>query len=275
MATETETTQTETDDTTGNPSAASATPAATTPATPAAPAGNRNVVHMTSTALKERLDAAKDKGGKALRAELDKQAQELGYKDHASLVADAVERKKNPTPPATQAKPGEGKGYVRKLEQERDGLKAKFDQEFALRKKFERENRELRRRLDATEARTELEKAALSAGIAGKDVSYAVNLLTQAQEGKTEDELKGFDESKFFQELRAERPYLFGEVTRPATTGTGTPATPAAPTPAATQRNTSEAAQVDARKMSRQEYLDHLAKMGLSSSGVTVVEKHN
>jgi hypothetical protein len=121
--------------------------------------------------------------------------------------------------------------------------------------------KELQRQLDAKEAEMELREAAITRGI--KDSDYAIRLLTRSLEGKTEEELAKFDHGKFFDDLRGTHPYLFGEVVKPATTGTGAGA-PAAPKPADAAAADAQNGRTDATKMTAEEYRAHLAKRGLA-----------
>lgn len=141
-----------------------------------------------------------------------------------------------------------------------------------------KENEDLKRRLRASEegrkealkladsrdAEMELRTAALMAGI--KDPEFAIRLLTRELQGKTEEDLAKFDEGKFFEGLRSTRPYLFGEVVKPATTGNGAGGAPPTPKPGDATQGNVQANQVDARKMSKEEFMKHLQARGLSIS---------
>jgi hypothetical protein len=95
------------------------------------------------------------------------------------------------------------------------------------------------------------------------DVDFGTYLLDQYVSGKSPEELEKFDEKKWFEELRTSRPYLFGEVVRPATTGTG-PGNPPAPRPSAALSTAATANGVDVKKMNPVQFRDYLAKKGLS-----------
>jgi hypothetical protein len=113
-----------------------------------------------------------------------------------------------------------------------------------------------------------LREIAVSKGV--KDIDYAVRLLTRHLEGMSEEEIakldggKAFDEGKFFEGLRTTNPYLFAEVTKPANTGTGAGNAPPPPKPGAAAAAQQQGNQVDAKKMSREEFQEHLRKRGLS-----------
>ncbi len=131
----------------------------------------------------------------------------------------------------------------------------------------DRKARDLQRRLDAGEARSNLEKAAITAG--AKDVDYVVSKMIKTLEGKSAEEVKAFDEGKFFEELKTEQPYLFGETVRPATTGTGASGAAAGggkPAAGATggDGGGSGKGPADVKKMNPKEFEEHLRKRGIS-----------
>lgn len=137
------------------------------------------------------------------------------------------------------------------LQRERDTLAQKNAQ-------LSTERRTLQEALDAKDAEMALREAAVSVGV--KDVDYALRLLTRELEGKSEAEMSLFDERAYFTSLRQAKPYLFGEVVQPATTGTGgsaAPGTKPATVPPAGGR-------IDAMKMTQAEYLAELRKRNLN-----------
>lgn len=148
-----------------------------------------------------------------------------------------------------------------RLQREKDALARRMTQEA-------RQRKALQAALDAKDAEMSLREVAVKTGI--RDVDYAVRLLTRHLEGMSEEEIskldggKGFDEGKFFEGLRGTHPYLFGEVTKPATTGTGAGNAPPPPKPGAAAQAQQQGNQVDAKKMSREEFQEHLRKRGLS-----------
>ena len=122
--------------------------------------------------------------------------------------------------------------------------------------------RQERQKNESLQTEMQLRESAIASGI--NDVDYAVRLLNRHVEGKSEEELKDFDESKFFTGLREQKPYLFGEVVKPATTGTAGGTVPPAPKPGAAAATAAKNGQIDARTMSQQEYQEHLRKRGLN-----------
>jgi len=144
------------------------------------------------------------------------------------------------------------------LARERDDFREKLRYET-------RSKKELQQALDAKEAEMNLRQSAVMKGIT--DVDYALRLLSRHLESHADDEkaLKEFDEDKFFEGLRSTHPYLFKEVVRPATTGTGANGAPTPPKPGGVAgQGAPPDGKVDAMKMSREDYLAHLAKRGLS-----------
>jgi len=115
---------------------------------------------------------------------------------------------------------------------------------------------------DALEAEMDIRLAAVREGI--KDEKFAMHLLSEKVKGLSEDEIAKFDEVEFFRGLRDSNPYLFGEVKKPATTGNGAGNAPGTPNPGAVNASAAQGSQVDARKMSREEYLKHLQSRGLN-----------
>jgi hypothetical protein len=126
----------------------------------------------------------------------------------------------------------------------------------------EKKRRELQRQLDANEARSSLEKLAIRRGV--QEVDFAMHLLQRELEGKTEKDLADFDEGVFFDRLRESRPYLFGEVVRPATTGTGAGNAPSVPKPGQVAQTVATSGQIDARKMPSLDFHALLRKRGFN-----------
>jgi hypothetical protein len=146
----------------------------------------------------------------------------------------------------------------RQWEVERAAYKARLDHERA-------RARELQAQLDAKDTEMDLREVAVSCGV--KDVPYAISLFTRDMAGKSDDELAKLDERTYFEQLRASKPYLFGEQVTRATTGVGAPPSNMSPTPAAVNAAATSAAHVDARAMSRTELATRLRKMGLNMPG--------
>jgi hypothetical protein len=160
-----------------------------------------------------------------------------------------------PTASAAQASSRNEKRELERLQREREAFAKRYAQEQANR-------RRLQRQLEAKDAEMALRETAVVKGV--KDVDYALRLLQRDLEGKDDAELESYDEGAFFDRLRAERPYLFGETVVPATTGTGVGAAPAAPKPGQVQQAQGQAGNVDARTLSRQEFEKLLRSRGLN-----------
>lgn len=133
-------------------------------------------------------------------------------------------------------------------------------------KASERKRRDLQRQLDAKEAEKDLVLEMSQLGI--QDVDYGMRLLTRELAGKSEEEIAKFDRKAFFEKVRTEKPYLFGEKVVPATTGTnGTKqdgSNPDAKTPATTVVDETKKKQFDATKASPEEVQKRLNELGLN-----------
>ena len=246
--------------------------------------GGKNIT-LPNKAFKDRLDHAKAAGKKEALAELESMAQAAGFTSHAEMVGFVKELKskakggngtgqaatqtsaadtggqastQRPTPPANKHDRRAMERYNRDLERwnkERSELTRKVAQS-------DKRARLAVRDREALEARMALERVAMQKGI--KDVDFAIHLITKDLEGKSEEELKTFDEGKFFEGLRTTRPYLFGETVVPATTGTGGEGAPQTPKPGETTAQTATNGQLDARKMKPEEYAALLKKHGIN-----------
>jgi len=144
---------------------------------------------------------------------------------------------------------------MQKLQRERERLAKQFAAEQAQRRK-------LQRQLEAKEAEFALRETAVGKGV--KDVDYAIRLIQRELEGKDEKALATFNESHFFDNLRASHPYLFGEMVVPATTGTGVGAAPAAPKASAVQEAQTAAGKTDARSMKPDEFRRRMMQLGFN-----------
>lgn len=240
--------------------------------------GGKSVV-LPREAFNSRLQAAIERGKRAALSEMEEQAKAQGFTSLQDMFATIAALKKGRAgadgrgeegsregdQPATReaereqqrARPRSEARALRELERERNARESERRQRLS----EERRRKDLERRLEAEQGERALREQAIMAGV--KDIDYAVTLLRRSIDGKTEEELKGFDEGKFFSDLREKHPYLFGEVVRPATTGTGSRA-PSAPAPGQVTRGAAESGQVDARKMNDAEFRAHMARRGLN-----------
>ena len=239
------------------------------------------VVTVPTAAMKRIRDEERQKGKQEALAAL---AQQAGFESDVDLVSALAQLKQKPAqqaaPPAPaptqqQAQPNQQAGgdgtlsqqellqlrndrreqgkferAIEKLTRERDTFAQKYQQSA-------QELKTYREQLDAKDAEMQLRELAVSKGV--KDVDYALRLyFREAEKGEP------VDEGTFFESLRKEKPYLYGETVRPATTGTGAGTAPTAPKPGQTTQQAAGAGQFDARKASPTELKERLAKMGLN-----------
>jgi hypothetical protein len=247
--------------------------------------GDGRVQILHPSAFKRIKDKERRRGREDALKELDGAAQAAGFRDAASAfeairgMGGAPAPQPQPAPQRRQeARPGQSpEAPVPPAQPGKHGSRKDWERYERQRQQFERDrasyrdrvakatqrNRDLQRQIDAQQAEMALRESAVACGV--KDVDYSMRLLTRHLEGKSEAEIDAFDEKKFFEELRASKPYLFGETVTPANTGNGGAAPGgSAPQPGATTTAATTTAQVDARKMSREEFQNRLKKMGLN-----------
>lgn len=248
--------------------------------------GVQQVKHSDFKRIKEEQRA---KGRRETIEELNANARALGFESHDDAMKALAALKKPAAPPAKTPPTPKEPPAMPPTPKKNDSMKtqqeilaaAKSDEERRkLRKDWRRadqERRELQAQLDAKDAEMALREECWKAGI--KDVDYAIRLLTRALDGKSEEEIGTFDRSKFYEELKTEKPYLFGEVVAPANTGTdgsaqkkddakGTVvgAAGSAPIPPAAGSEAAKAAdpQFDARKAKPEDIQNRLRALGLN-----------
>jgi hypothetical protein len=238
---------------------------------------------LTNGAFKKLKEAERNKGKRDALAELDAQAKAAGFASFSEVLG-AIKNNQTqprrqtqvaaaedgseaapgpaPTPPARNADRRSWERYEKqRLAWEKDRLAYRdmLAQERSRR-------RDLQRQIDAKDAEMALRESAVACGV--RDVDYAVRLLTRHLEGRSQEEMTGFDERKFFDGLRAERPYLFGETTVPANTGTaGQSATTPGGTPAPKNQTPAinNAGKFDARNMTKEQIAARLRQLGIQS----------
>lgn len=261
--------------------------------------GGKNVV-MPTSALGRLKQEARDRGKKEAMAELERQAKTAGFDSLQAMFATTaalVRGQGNAQPkangkqqsqqnrPQVQQQPtieeqvpvqqyrsnqqqqngqqhGRSWKEQRRHEQQIERERKARDDERRIRLQEEKRRKRAEQHTEALEAEMYLREQAIMAGV--KDVDYAVTLLRRSIEGKSEKELAAYDEQKFFATLRDKHPYLFGEIVRPVTTGTGAGNAPTSPTPGKVTQQTAVNAQVDAAKMNDKEFKEHLQKRGLN-----------
>ena len=268
----------------GTPPAAAAAfdaaAAAAAAAPPPAAEDGRKVISMRSDAIGKLKAEQRDRGARETRDELEKQARDAGFAslDEAlKAISDARARPPAPPVPAAAApeppeptpgspqQPGESKNAYRfrqQAERERDDARRKLGRETEAR-------RALQAQLEAKDAEMELRTTAVQSGI--QDVDYAMVLLQRHLASLPDAELETFDETKFFADLRAKKPYLFGETVVPANNGTGVSG--AATSPARVAAAAAQAGAFDARKLpagevGRQSFMQRLAALGVKPTRV-------
>ncbi len=272
---------------------ADAPPVVTDPPAPDTTAQEAGTVHQVPEAeFKKLKDKAHEKGRKAALADVAQQAKDAGFDNHADAFAEVLKLRKrladqsqpDPEPkehrPMAQPKKSSKKSQPRRtnsrskdarmetqgnkdivrLERERSKARENWRKEEKRRKVAER-------KLAAKEAEIELRQIAMEQGV--KDVDYAIRLMTRSLTGKSKEDLEAFNEAEFFVGLKTDRPYLFGEITIPANTGTGAgdDDTPPVPKPGEVITKTAESTHFDARTASKEEVDARMRELGLNTSG--------
>jgi len=221
------------------------------------------------TKLKQR-----ERGKREAMEEMDKIAKEAGFASYKDAVAFMGGLKKKggvqskPEAGSGEPKPSGsgsskwGKQYEREKQQwqkERGELASKL-------RHTTRKYSDLEQTYNAAQAEWELQKLAISKGI--KDPDYAVRLLTRHLEsigGSDPEKLKAlnFDDAAYFEKLRESHPYLFGEVVKPVTTGTGPNGQPVPPK-GTNGAPSNPGTTFDAKKATPEEFRAELARRGLN-----------
>lgn len=245
------------------------------------------VISVPTSAMKRIKDEAAQAALTARQQELDADAQELGYKDHAAFIqaqkdakaaAKAVTTQQPAEPAKSETKDAKDSGdRLKALEEENTSLKKQLETTLEEKKRLNRQhNRQqreltkLRDELTNSQTEAELKLAAQAAGVI--DTDYAVSVYMRAIQKMSEEELKGMDETKFFSEtMRKTHPHLYSAVEKPISTGpksdpnVRTPAGGGGDPPKST--NTDNNGKVDARTLSPQDFQSLLRKHGLSNPG--------
>ena len=254
-------------------SGTSATTAAGTAADTSAGTSGKSgkVIHMPTSAVARIKRESRDQGRKEAIVELQKTLKAAGF-DNVDALVKAAKGKGQASTAATSTG-GEGAQNTSGAKRAGDANareRALTDQVRRISQKLTsliKENKRLQRQLDAKDAEMELRLTATRAGV--RDVDYAVEMLHRKVQGKSAEELKGFDESRFFNdELKKTAPYLYGAESQPATTSAGADAAGGAPKPADSTAAAATAAaskMLDARKMPREDYDAWLRKNGLTN----------
>lgn len=260
--------------------------------TPAAGAGQQAAQTQTPPAAQQAADGKtmviphsamkriRDEERAAGKTEaLDALAKEAGYDSHADFVS-ALARLKAPAPQQQAPVKPEPKADDQELTPDqvakmKDSRREQSRYERQLEKtlgernryaqsatEWQRKAREAQQEVDAVRAEMHLRTVAASVGV--QDIDYAITLMSREIEKMSPADAEKFDEKAYFEGLRQNKPLLFGEVVRPATTGTGTGSAPTPPKPNQVAAQNGAAGRVNARAMSPAEYQAHLRKMGIS-----------
>jgi hypothetical protein len=238
--------------------------------------GDGKVLQVKHSDFKRIKEEARERGRREATAELESLALVAGYD---SLEEFVKAQKKPPAPqapvqsiqpvevpampkkpdPKPAAKPTAAASENARLADERTKMRKQWRREEKLR-------RDVQRQLDAKEAEMALREEMYRLGVT--DVDYGLRLLTRELAGKSEEEIAAFDRTKFFEGVRKERPYLFGERVQPATTGTNgakpdgsDPKVPPAGAPAVEAAKTN---QFDARTAKPEDVQARLKSLGLN-----------
>lgn len=244
--------------------------------------------------FKKLKEKAQEKGRKAAQAEITDRVKAAGFESLDEALSqipqlqaqiDQILNQPEPDdkenePMATPKKKPSNKrpGQKRSTRSKEDRMDSKNAKEIARlgrerqkdRDKWRREEKRRKlaeHKLAAAQAEMEVREIAINAGV--KDIDYAVRLMTRECAKLPKEELGNFDESKFFTGLRDTKPYLFGEMTVPANTGTGAGDndTPQEPKPGEVLTQNADDTQFDAQTASKADLSKRMRELGLSTSG--------
>lgn len=198
-------------------------------------------------------------------------AKQHGFASVEEMQAALQGAKKAPAaaPVATPPKPdaaADGKSAAETPEQRLARIEREKQELERKNKLSERKAKRARDEADAMRAEMELTIIAKDAGV--KDVEVALYLLRKHLTGKDDAYLSTFEEKKWFEALKKERPALFGEVSVPANTGlspqpSGTDG-PRPPDPAAAAANAAEKKSFNAMTATREELDERVRSIGVS-----------
>ncbi len=246
---------------------------------PPAPPVKKMVSVSTDTFAKIR-EEEKKRTEKAANDSLEARAKSLGFANAEEMFT-AAESTRRPAPkgddtvtkPATQSKPSpkpvprvpvaptRPAASASTIDRKAERWKAEKERLQRVNATEARKRKDAERTSDALRAEISLREVAIRAGVV--DVDYALTLVKRELAGKTQEELKTFDEVKFFEGLRTSKPVLFSVELRPAHTGSTATPPPAPPKAPEIVRQDPENKPIDARQMTREQYKAHLAKRGI------------
>lgn len=243
-----------------NPNPPADPPADPPPAQPA----QEKVHHLADGAFKKLKDAERAKGARELREQLDRDAAELGYANHESMVR-LLKTGARPAPPPDPADdpPEPPKPVARAQAKALEDAQRQLAEERRARQLAERKRKQIEDEAEARKGRHQLEKTAIRKGV--QDVDFAVHLLEQHVAGLPDAEAEKFDEDAFFTKLKEDRPYLFGVTTVAANTGTAG----GAPITTRTPQNPAPGSKFDAGKATPAEWEEYKRKRGWNQEGIS------
>jgi hypothetical protein len=227
----------------------------------------------------------RERGMREALTKLDAEAKAAGFNSYEEMKQAAAQAKRAPASRPQQQAPAQGgqsngasrreaEAYQRQIKELEDRVRTLQKENSRLAKKA----REIERTSLEKQGELELHLSAVKAGVKDPDVAVALlrKSIPQRMEGEDNkayhDRLAKFDEAKYWDQLREQRPYLFGEqtaapapVVKPASTGNGSgvPATKqpgANPAPPAPPANGSAK---NARDMSPAELRKRMEELGL------------
>lgn len=225
------------------------------------PAKTGAVITIPRSAMAALKREERERGRKAALEEMAANAKKLGYASVEDMMAAAkIAKKMRPRARTTEVKPVEQPPAPAGSHEELRRLNRARAREEKLRKAAEA-------RSQALEVEMELRTVAVRAGV--KDVDYAIELLRRETRKMSPEQLQAFNEVTYFEkDLKKSHPYLYGTTDTPAHTAPG--ADPDAPPPAPKAPTPPPGPQLDARKMSREEYQKALRDLKIKDPSLGV-----
>jgi len=206
---------------------------------------------------------SEEKGRRRAEAEFQQKLKSLGvssFEELDSKLSQSTQKKAN-----KQAANDNGR---RSNDQDDSGKGQWIDQKKRI---LARLGQEIKKRKEAEDARDKadvIKDLSIAAAYAGvRHIDFAIDMLNKQMKGKSEQELSGFDENKFFSGLKQTHPFLFHaeqQLATTAPTGSETTAPAAGSTVTVTQKAVDDKT-IDARKLSQDEYQALLRKHGLTN----------
>lgn len=239
---------------------------------------------MPRSAIKKIKDKFEERGKTAGQAELLKQLEAQGFKsvEEVLLAANEAKRLREEAEAAKAAganKDPKRASFLPPRGKDKDAQAAALAQTEAEKKLAEarRDAANERRKREELEAKVEAERAEMamrsecvSADVKSEDVDYVLDKLRSHIGGLDEAGLASFDQAKWFDNMRKEKPYLFRGTQVPATTGVSSPNNvPPAPKPPEVTAAAATESVKDARKMTKEEWRQHKEKLGVRKSGLS------